>query len=116
MGFGHDLHQIEVSRVVFCQQDQVVISLFLDPVVSLGHVDFAADDGLHRRVLLGKFEELFHAEHIAVIRDGQGRHPQLFGPVKEVLDGRLTVQDGVLCMNVKVYECHGTKITKSRGP
>jgi hypothetical protein len=61
-------------------------------------------------MLLGVFEELLHAIHIAVIGDGKGRHPQLIGPVEEVFYGGLSVQDGVLGVDVQVNKTHETKI------
>lgn len=42
----------------------------------------------------------------AVVRDGQTGHPELLGPVEQVLDGRVTVQDGILGMYVQVDERH----------
>ena len=88
----------------------MIIPLLLEPVVPLGDVNLAADDGLHVGVLLGILEELLYAVHVAVIRDGKRRHSQLIGPVKEVLYGGLSIQDGVLGMDVKVYETHKAKI------
>ncbi len=101
-----NLHQVQVAGIVLGQEDEVVITLFLLAVVPFGHVHLAADDGLHVGVLLGKLEELLYAEHVTVVRDGQGGHPQLVGPVKKVLDGRLSVQDGVLGVDMQMHKTH----------
>ena len=107
MARGDDLHEVLVAVVVLRQQDQVIIPLLLHPMVALGHVDLAADDGLHVRMLLRILEEFLHPVHVAVVRNGEAGHPEFLGPVEQVLDGRLSVEDGILGMDVKVYESHG---------
>ena len=107
--FRHDFHQIKVAGVVFGQQNQVIVPLLLQPVVPLGHIHLAADDGLHVGVFLGVFEELLHPVHVAVVGDGQGRHAQLVGPVEKLSYGRKSVQDGVLGMDMKVHKTHRNK-------
>ena len=87
MPFRHNLHQIQVARVVLGQQNQVVIALVVDAVVPFGNVHLTANDGLYIRVLFGVFEELFYAVHVAMVRNGKRRHPQLIGPVEKVFDG-----------------------------
>ena len=89
----HYLHKVEVTGVVLGQEDEVIIALFLEPVVTFGNIDLTADDGLHIGVLLCKFEELLDAVHVAMVRYGKGRHTQFIGPVEEVFYGRLSVQD-----------------------
>ena len=111
MPLGHDFYQIQVPLVVLGQQDQVVVPLFFEPMVPFGHVNLTADDRLYVRVLLGILEELLHAVHITVVRDGQCGHPQLVGPVEKVFYGRLSVQDGVLGVDVKMHKTHRNKDT-----
>ena len=106
MAFGNDFYQIQVSFVVLRQQDKVVIALFLHPVISLGNVNLAADDGLDIRMLLGVLEELFDTVHVAMVRDGKGRHTKLFGTVEKVFYGGLSIQNGILGMDVQVNETH----------
>ena len=110
MALGYNLDKIQVALIVLCQQDKVIITLFLLPVVPLRDIDLTANYWLDGRVLLGILEELFYAVHVAVVRYGQGRHTKLLGPVKEVFYGRLPVQDGVLGMDMEVNETHATKI------
>ena len=93
VAFRHNLHKIEVTGVILGQQNEVVIALFLDSVVTFGNIDLTADYGLHVGVLLCKFEELLYAVHVAMVRYGKGRHTQFIGPVEEVFYGRLSVQD-----------------------
>jgi hypothetical protein len=79
-------------------------------VIVPGNVHLTADDGLYVRMLLGVLEELLYAIHVAVVRNGQGRHSQLIGPVEEVFYGGLSVQDGVLGVDVKMHETHETNL------
>ena len=53
---------------------------------------------------------------IMVVRDGNGGHAQLIGPVEKLLYGRKSVQDGVLGVDMEVNETHGVKVQKNRGP
>ncbi len=108
MGRGHDFHEVLVAFVVLRQEDEVIVPLLLHPMVPFRDIDLAPDDGLHRGVLLRELEELLHAVHVPVIRDREAGHAQLLGPVEQVVDGRLAVQDGILGMYVKMDEGHGT--------
>ena len=103
---GDNLHQVLVAIVVLCQKDKVVITFFLQSVVTLGYVDFASDDRFDTRMLGRELEELLHSVHVAVVRDCKTRHAKLFRPVEQVFYGRLAVKDRVLCMDVKVYKSH----------
>ena len=69
--------------------------------------DLAAEDRLHVRVLLRHVGEVLDAAHVAVVGDGQARHAQLLRPAEELLDVAHPVEDGVLGMDVKMYEGHG---------
>ena len=51
-----------------------------------------------------------------VVRDGNGGHAQLIGPVEQLLYGRKSVQNGVLGVDMEVNETHGVKVQKNRGP
>ena len=122
MPFRADLHQVLVSCVVLGQEGQVVVFamvVVLEPMVVVPcHIDFAADDGLDQgllvlsqiRLVVGEFEELLHAVHIAVVGDGQGGHAQLPGAGEQFLDVGQTVENRILRMDVKVYEGHGAML------
>ena len=114
MGRGHDLHEVLVALVVLRQEDEVIIPLLLHPVVAFGDIDFAPDDRLHGRVLLRELEELLHAVHVPVVRDREAGHSQFLGPIEQVVDGRLTVQDGILGMYVQMDEGHGAFSWKNK--
>ena len=116
VAFGDNLHQIEIPLIVLSQKNEVVIPLLLEPVVSFGNIYLTAYYGLYARVLLGKFEELLYAVHVAVVRDGKGRHAKFIGPVEEVFYGRLPVQDGVLGVDMKVHKTHRNKDNKKPRP
>ena len=111
---GHDLHEVLVALVVLRQQNQVVVALLLHPVVPHRHVHLAPDDRLHRRMLLRVLEELLGPVHVPVVRDREPGHPELLGAVEQVVDGRLSVQDGILGMYVQVNERHGATILDNK--
>ena len=118
---GHDLHEVPVPRVILRQEDEVVVLLVLvvleTMVVVLRDIDLAAEDRLDLRMLLRHVGEVLDAVHIAVVGDGQARHFQLLRPAEELLDVAHPVEDGILGMDVQVYERHGfTNIRKNTRP
>ena len=118
---GHDLHQVLVALIILGEQDEVVVFLVVvvleAVVVVLRDVDLAAEDGLDVRVLLGHVAEVLDAVHVAVVRDGEARHAELLRAPEELLDVAHPVEDGVLGVDVKVYEGHdSTKINKNPRP
>jgi hypothetical protein len=107
LGGAGDLQKIAVANLVLGQQQQVK-RVFVELGVAVGHaarghVGLEPDDGLHPRVS-GGTEELHHAEHRAVVRDGHGAHVQLFDPVDQLLDVAEAVQQGIFGVHVKVGE------------
>ena len=85
-------------------------------VVVACHIDLAPDDRLDLEMpgslvhmLACELEELLDTVHVAVIRDGQGRHPHLLGPVEQGRDGGESVKNRILRVDVKVYKSHGDK-------
>ena len=118
---GDDLHQVLVALVILGQEDEVVVFLVVVVlevvVVVLGDVDLAAVDGLDRRVFGRHVAEILHAVQVAVVGDGEARHAELFRAAEELLDVAHPVEDGILGMDVEVYEGHGkTKIHKNPRP
>ena len=79
---GDNLHQVLVSVIVLGKQDKVVITFFLQPVVTLGYVDFASDDRFHARMFGRELEELLHSVHVAVVRYRKTGHAKFFRPVE----------------------------------
>ena len=77
-----------------------------------GHIDLAAQDGLHRPVatavlrLLARIVELHHAEHVAVVRDGNCGHAGGLALLDQVRDAGQAVQERVLGVQVQVREAH----------
>ena len=69
-----------------------------------GSIDLAAYDRLDVRMLGRMLEKLFHAIHVAMVSDGQSRHAQLFRSFEKLGDGRQSIEDGILCMYVKMDE------------
>ena len=53
-------------------------------------------------MVIGLGHELEHPEHVAVITDGQGRHVVLHRLFVQRLDRGSPVEQGILCVNVKV--------------
>ena len=86
-------------------------------VVVLRDIDFAAEHRLDAGMLLRHVAEILHAVHIAVVRDCEARHAQFLRPAEELFDVAHSVQDGILGMDVQVYEGHScTKIKKNHRP
>ena len=79
-------------------------------VIMLCDIDLTAYDRFYLREFLRHLKEFLHSIHISVISDGQCRHFQFFGSFEKTGNGRLTVKDGILCMNVQMDEGHGCKI------
>ena len=75
-------------------------------MVSLGHIDLTADDGLDVGIFPRHLEELLDAIHEAMVRDGQGGHAQLVDPREKISYGRLSVQDGILGVDMEMYKTH----------
>ena len=105
-----DLHEVLVAVVILRKKDEVVVPLVgavLDlVVVPARDIDLAADNGFDVRVLAGELVELLDTVHVSMVGDGQAGHTELFRPGKQVLNGGLAVQDGILGMYVQVNEGH----------
>ena len=99
-GVGDHLAEVVVAFEVFGQQDQVVAGLLVLVLLEavFHHVDLAAEDGLDAQ-LGGRVVEVLHAVHVAVVGDRQRRHPERFGALEKRLDGRGSVENGVLKMD-----------------
>ena len=104
MACGHDFHEVFVTVVVLGQKNKVVISFLLYPVVSFRYIDFTSDDRFYRRMLGCVFEELLYTIHVAMVRYGQTWHAEFLGSVEQILNRRLSVENRILSMDVKVYE------------
>ena len=117
VGQRDELDEIAVARLVLREQDQVVIAHTIDLAVFLararGHVDLAADDGLHA-LLLGFLVEIDDAVHGAVIGDGDAVHAELFRRLDELLDAARTVEQAVFRVDMEVGKRHA--FTPSRFP
>ncbi len=113
LGRRGDLEQVLVTGLVLGQQQQVGGAPVLLGVMFLHRagrqVGFQPDDGLDAG-LLGGVVELDHAEHGAVVGDGQGRHVHLLGALDQLLDVREAIQQGVFGVDVQVGEGHGSQV------
>ena len=105
-----DLEQVLITGLVLGQEQQVRgLAVFLRVVLLHGagrHVGLQPDDGLDPGILCGVVE-LDHAEHRAVVGDGQGGHVHLFGALDQLLDVAEAVEQRVFGVNVEVGEGHG---------
>ncbi len=103
-----NLHQVLVALVVLREQDEVVVApvvVVLEAVVIMPRdIDLAPENRLYVRVLRGKLHELLDSVHIAVVRNRKRRHPEFLRPVKEFGNGGKSVEDGVLRMDMEMYE------------
>ncbi len=110
LGSRGDLEQVLVAGLVLGQEQQVGgLAVFLGVVLlhgAGGHVGLHPDDGFDAG-FLGGVVELDHAEHGAMVGDGQGGHVHLFGTLDQLLDIAKAVEQGVFGVNVEVGEGHG---------
>ena len=110
-----ELHQISIADIAGGENDQVVVRARVGGLIfharlvearSIGDIHLAADDRLHADRVHGVVE-LDRAEHIAVIRDGAGRHPQLSDFRGQWLGPGGAVEERILSVEMKVNEGHG---------
>ena len=117
-GTRHELDEILVSVVVLRKHDEVIaarIALLLDTVGfgAARNVHLATEDRLERLLalvfqlavyLVAVVEQLFHAEHIAMVGDSHAAHAVSHGFVDKLFHRRLSVENGVVGVYVQVYE------------
>ena len=117
MSKGDDVHQVPVTLRVLCQKYEVVIRpvfVVLEFGIVVSRDIYLATDyrlylvflSLLVPVLVGEFEELLDPVHISVVCDGEGWHTHGLCPVKQGRYRRETVEDGVLCVDMKMNEGH----------
>ena len=102
---GYNFHQIVVSFIIFCQENQMIISvisasysLFVKPG-SWCHIDFTAKDRLDSLSTCSTVK-VDHAEHTAMIGNCHAVHSKLFDPRHALFNFIGAVQQTVLCMNM----------------
>ena len=114
----HQLDEVLVSVVVLGEDDEVIAShvaflLHTVRLLAVCHVHLASEDGLERLLalllqltvhLVAVVEQLFHAEHIAMIGYRHTAHAVGNGLVDELLNGRLAVEERVVRVDVQMYE------------
>ena len=114
----HELNEVFIAMIVFGQHNEVVAALILTPVFLLframfGHIHLATEDGLERLfTLLFEFfihrvtviEKLLNAEHVAMVGHGHALHAIGNSLVDKPLDARLSVEDRIIGMYVKMNE------------
>ena len=80
----------------------------IEPGAALrGHIDLAADDGLHALRLASPIE-VDDAVHNTVVRDGHRRLAQLLHQLRQVPDAAGAVQQAVLRVDVQMGKGHIT--------
>ena len=103
-GGGHHLAEVFVARLVFAQQDQMVVAVDLIDFIKAGaggNIDLTADDGLDAR-FLGRLVKLYAPVHHAVVGAGNGGLTALLHPVHQLVDAAGAVQQAILRMDVEV--------------
>ena len=116
---GDYLHQVAVTIVVFGQQYEMIVFLVCGiveiVVITPGYVHLTSNDRLYDEIavlilvflVVGVFEKFLYAVHIAVVGDGKCRHSEFTGTLEKRPDIAQAIKNGILCMDVKVYERHG---------
>ena len=109
MGRRTEFHQIPVPLVVGGKQGHVegdilaaVSRLFLVHRAG-GDIDLAPDDGLHL-CLLRRLIKLDRPEEVAVVGQGDGRHPELRRLADELIHPDRPVQQRVLAVDMEMDE------------
>ena len=109
VGQRDELDEVAVARLVLREQDQMVVADAIDLAVLLararGHIDLAADDGLHA-LLLCLFVEVDDAVHGAVVGDGDAVHAERFRRLDEFLDAARTVEQAELRVDMEMGKRH----------
>ena len=82
----------------------LVLRIFQSMVIVLCHVYLASYDRLYPGMFLGELVEFLDTVHIAMVRDGNSRHPEFLCSVEKGFYGRKSVSDRVLRMDVKMNE------------
>ena len=110
-GKRHHVGEVAVALLVFAQQHQMAALAvefvdLIEPGAALrGHIDLAADDGLHA-LRLASPVEVDDAVHNAVVRDGAGGLAHRFHHPRQLLDLAEAVQQAELRMHVQMGEGH----------
>ena len=125
-GTRHELDEILVSVVVLRKHDEVIaarVALLLDTVGfgAARNVHLATEYWLERLLalvfqlavyLVAVVEQLFHAEHIAMVGDSHAAHAVSHGFVDKLFHRRLSVENGVVGVYVQVYEVFHRAVAK----
>ena len=113
---GHNFHQVPVAGIVLGQENQVVVSLVVDPLpieaAARGDINLAADDrvdALFLRFLI----EFDAAVHDPVVRDSGRILPVGYDLGDIVFDAVRPVEQGIGRVGVQVNETHDSLRMKS---
>ena len=109
VGLGDQLHEVGVTgpgarehRAVARALVAAVLARALE-AAARGHVELAAQDRLHPRLLAGGVE-VHRAEEVAVIGEREGRELQRLGALDQLLEAGRAVQQAVLGVDVQMDE------------
>ena len=83
-----------------------VQGMLLLPQGARRHIDLTADNGLDAGRLAGLIEG-HRAVHHAVVRHGEGGHPQLPGALSHPVDAAGAVEQGIFGMDMEMDKAHG---------
>jgi hypothetical protein len=103
------LEKIPVTSFVFAQENQVVWPVGVRHAVEAirtRHIDFAAQDRL-QPPLQRSVVELYGAEKVSVVRDGDGRHLELSRAIHQATDFTRPVEQAVVSMEMKMDKVFG---------
>ena len=110
-GKRHHVGEVAVALLVFAQQHQMAALAvefvdLIEPGAALrGHIDLAADDGLHA-LRLASPVEVDDAVHNTVVRDGTGGLAHGLHHPRQLLDLAEAVQQAELRMHMQMGEGH----------
>ena len=106
---GDELYQVLISRLILCQEHQVVlpsVGFFVTrKTAACGHICLAADHRMDAGLctLLIKIDD---AEHDAMVGYGKMLHTELFGAFYDVFDLCCSIEQTILRVQMKVCKGH----------
>ena len=106
---GHELDQVVVPLLVLGQEHQVVRRLAgraaLGAAIARGDVHLAPQDRIEPALARLVVED-DGREHVAMLGDRRGRHPELDTLVQQLLDAAGAVEQGIFGVQMQVDEVH----------
>jgi hypothetical protein len=116
IAYGNKPAQVPVSLEILAQQDKMARGIANTPCL-LGKTGFrrqvhlATNQGFYTSGLALQIE-LDGAEHVAMVGKGNSRHPVLASLLYQIADADCAVQEGILCVDMKMNKIRDFHIAR----